>query len=304
MNSKLSGVHSMTGYGTASADHPSGGLSIELRSVNSRYLDLAFRLPDDLRALEPMLRESLSSRGLRGKIDCRAAIQARTAARPAVLIRPGALQALHAAQSEVRRHFADAAPLTVADCLRFPGVIDDAQPDADQWVVAFRPLIEIAIDELLASRAREGARLAGIIRQRAQAMSAIVVQVQTRAPALVAQYGERLSERLREAAATGLAGSVVPLDEALARIRQEVSLHAMRVDVAEELNRLEIHITEMIRVIDQGGQVGKRLDFLMQELNREANTLGSKATGIDVTQASVELKLLIDQIREQVQNLE
>ena len=107
-----------------------------------------------------------------------------------------------------------------------------------------------------------------------------------------------------EAAATGLAGSAVPIDEALARIRQEVSLHAMRVDVAEELNRLEIHITEMIRVINQGGQVGKRLDFLMQELNREANTLGSKATGIDVTQASVELKLLIDQIREQVQNLE
>jgi uncharacterized protein (TIGR00255 family) len=162
----------------------------------------------------------------------------------------------------------------------------------------------VAIDELLASRAREGARLAGIIGQRAQAMSAIVAHVQTRAPALVAQFGERLSERLREAAATGLAGSAVPLDEALARIRQEVSLHAMRVDVAEELNRLEIHITEMIRVINQGGQVGKRLDFLMQELNREANTLGSKATGIDVTQASVELKLLIDQIREQVQNLE
>jgi glycyl-tRNA synthetase beta chain len=117
MNSKLSGVHSMTGYGTASADHPSGSLSIELRSVNSRYLDIAFRLPDDLRALEPMLRESLSSRGLRGKIDCRAAIQSRTAARPAVLIRPGSLEALHAAQSEVRRHFADAAPLTVAVAL-------------------------------------------------------------------------------------------------------------------------------------------------------------------------------------------
>jgi uncharacterized protein (TIGR00255 family) len=304
MNSKLSGVHSMTGYGAASADHPSGGLSLELRSVNSRYLDLAFRLPDDLRALEPMLRESLTTRGLRGKIDCRAAIQSRSAARPAVLIRPGSLEALHAAQTEVQRHFADAAPLTVADCLRFPGVIDDAQPDAAQWVAAFRPLIETAIDELLASRAREGARLAGLIRQRAQAMSGIVAQVQTRAPALVAQFGERLSERLRDAAASGLAGSAVPLDEALARIRQEVSLHGMRVDVAEELNRLEIHIAEMIRVIDQGGQVGKRLDFLMQELNREANTLGSKATGIEVTQASVELKLLIDQIREQVQNLE
>jgi uncharacterized protein (TIGR00255 family) len=304
MNSKLSGVHSMTGYGAASADHPSGGLSLELRSVNSRYLDLAFRLPDDLRALEPMLRESLTARGLRGKIDCRAAIQSRSAARPAVLIRPGSLEALHAAQTEVQRHFADAAPLTVADCLRFPGVIDDAQPDAAQWVAAFRPLIETAIDELLASRAREGARLAGLIRQRAQAMSGIVAQVQTRAPALVAQFGERLQERLRDAAASGLAGSAVPLDEALARIRQEVSLHGMRVDVAEELNRLEIHIAEMIRVVDQGGQVGKRLDFLMQELNREANTLGSKATGIEVTQASVELKLLIDQIREQVQNLE
>jgi len=304
MNSRVAGVHSMTGYGTITRDHELGRLSIELRSVNSRYLDLAFRLPDELRVLEPLLREAILARVTRGKIDCRAGVQHRTAARPEVVLRPGALDALHAAQQQVMRVFPEAAPLSVADCLRFPGIVDEPQPDPAQWISAFRPLVGGAIDELLASRAREGARLADTIRQRAQAMSAIVATLRPRAPELVAEFGQRLTERLREAATGGLQGTSVPLDEALARIRQEVSVYGMRVDVAEELSRLDIHVGELLRIVDGGGQVGKRLDFLMQELNREANTLGSKSAGLEVTQASVELKLLIEQIREQVQNLE
>jgi uncharacterized protein (TIGR00255 family) len=304
MNSKAAGVLSMTGYGTVTRDHELGRLTIELRSVNSRFLDLAFRLPDELRALEPVIREVVQSRVTRGKVDCRASVQHRHASRAEVVLRSGALEALRGAQAEVLRAFPQAAPLTVADCLRFPGVVDDPQPDPAQWVAAFRPLAGEAVEELLAGRAREGARLADVIRDRARAMSAVVASLKPRAPELVAEFGARLTERLREAATGGLQGTAVPLDEALARIRQEVSVYGMRVDVAEELARLEIHVAELGRILDAGGAVGKRLDFLMQELNREANTLGSKAAGMEVTQASVELKLLIEQVREQVQNLE
>ncbi len=304
MNSRVAGVHSMTGYGTITSDQALGRLTLELRSVNSRYLDLSFRLPDELRGLEPMLRESVLARVTRGKIDCRAGVQHRTATRPEVMLRAGALEALQAAQVQVQRHFSDAASMSVADVLRFPGVVDDPQPDPAQWIAAFRPLVALTIEELLASRAREGERLADTIRSRAAAMADIVATLKPRAPALVAEFGQRLTERLREAAMGALTGTVVPVDEAMARIRQEVAVYGMRVDVAEELNRLDIHIAELSRILDGGGQVGKRLDFLMQELNREANTLGSKAAGLEVTQASVELKLLIEQIREQVQNLE
>ncbi|MFM1987575.1 MAG: hypothetical protein RJA99_532 [Pseudomonadota bacterium] len=304
MNSKVAGVHSMTGYGTVTRDHELGRLTLELRSVNSRFLDLAFRLPDELRALEPPLREAIQQRVARGKVDVRASVQHRAAQRPEVVLRPGALDALAAAQDEVLRRFTGAAPMTVADCLRFPGVVDDPQPDPTQWVGAFRPLVAQAIDELLSSRAREGARLADVIRDRARAMAALVAALKPRAPELVAEFAQKLTERLREAATGATAGTPVPLDEALARIRQEVSVYGMRVDVAEELSRLDIHIAELLRIVEGGGQVGKRLDFLMQELNREANTLGSKAAGLEVTQASVELKLLIEQVREQVQNLE
>ena len=304
MNSRVAGVHSMTGYGSATRDHELGRLSLELRSVNSRFLDVAFRLPDELRVLEPVLREALAMRVARGKVDCRAAVQHRGAARAQVIVRADALQALAQAQARVLDAFPAAAPLSVADCLRFPGVIDEPQPDASQWLAAYRPLVDEAIDELSASRAREGARLADAIRERAGRMAAIVATLRPRAPQLVAEFGERLTERLREAASSALGGSPVPLDETLARIRQEVSVYGMRVDVAEELSRLDIHVAELSRVLEAGGAVGKRLDFLMQELNREANTLGAKAAGMEVTQASVELKLLIEQVREQVQNLE
>jgi uncharacterized protein (TIGR00255 family) len=294
----------MTGFGTVTRDTELGRLALEMRSVNSRYLDLSFRLPDELRTVEPMLREMLLARLTRGKVECRASVQHRTAARPEVRVDAAMLAALAAAEQRVLEHFPGAHRLSVADCLRFPGVVDQPEPDAAQWLAAFRPLAGAAIDELLASRRREGGRLADGIRERARAMSRLVGGLKPRAPELVVEFGQRLTERLREAATGALQGTQVPLEEALARIRHEVSVYGMRIDVAEELARLEIHIAELLRILDGGGQVGKRLDFLMQELNREANTLGSKAAGIEVTQASVDLKLLIEQIREQVQNLE
>ena len=295
---------SMTGYGTATIDHELGRLGLELRSVNSRYLDIAFRLPDELRMLEPLLREAIAARITRGKVDCRASVQHRAAVRPELRLRAGVIQALQQAQLQVQQTFASAAPLTVADILRFPGVMDDPQPEPAQWIAAFTPLAQQVVSDLLDNRAREGARLGEMITQRAQAMRVIVAAHQVRAPELVAAFGQRITERLREAATGGLAGSGIPLEESMARIRQEGALHGIRVDVAEELSRLDIHINELMRIVEQGGAAGKRLDFLMQELNREANTLGSKAAGLDTTAASIELKLLIEQVREQVQNLE
>jgi len=298
------GLHSMTGYGSALIDHELGRLGIELRSVNSRYLEIAFRLPDELRMLEPLLREALSARIARGKIDCRASVQHRTALRPELRFRPGMLEAISQAQVQVHRQFPEAVPMSVADLLRFPGLLEDPQPDPSQWINAFRPLISTAIDELIDSRSREGHRLAEVIRDRAHLMSQLASMHREHIPQMLQAFSHRLTERLREAASGGLQGSAIPLDEAMARIRQEVSLHGIKADVAEELARLDIHIEEVLRVVDQGGQVGKRLDFLMQELNREANTLGSKAAGLQTTTASIDLKLLIEQIREQVQNLE
>lgn len=295
---------SMTGYGTATIDHELGRLGLELRSVNSRYLDIAFRLPDELRMLEPLLREAIAARITRGKVDCRASVQHRAAVRPELRLRAGVIQALQQVQLQVQQTFASAAPLTVADILRFPGVMDDPQPEPAQWIAAFTPVAQQVVSDLLDNRAREGARLGEMITQRAQAMRVIVAAHQVRAPELVAAFGQRITERLREAATGGLAGSGIPLEESMARIRQEVALHGIRVDVAEELSRLDIHINELMRIVEQGGAAGKRLDFLMQELNREANTLGSKAAGLDTTAASIELKLLIEQVREQVQNLE
>lgn len=303
-SSNQSPLRSMTGFAAVAIDTDLGRLSVEFRSVNSRYLDLSFRLPDELRMLEPVIREALAGRVHRGKIDCRASVQHRQTVRPEFRFKPGMLEALDAAQTQVLQAFPVAVPLSVADILRFPGLVDDPQPDPAQWIGAFRPLIDQGIDELLDSRAREGARLGALIRDAAAGMTRTVSAHKSLAPQLIEAFGLRLAARLREAATGGLQDTVIPLEESMARIRQEVSLHGIRVDVAEELNRLDIHIDELLRIVSAGGQVGKRLDFLMQELNREANTLGSKAAGLDTTNASIELKLLIEQIREQVQNLE
>jgi len=294
----------MTGYASASRDTAAGRVVLELRSINSRFLDLVFRLPDDLRAAEAGLREVVASGIARGKIECRIALQKLPSDSRQPAIDRGLLAQLLTIADDIRALAPDAAPPSVADLMRWPGVM--AEPASDPEALT-RSVVELgrqALRELVASRAREGEKLGQAILERAERMSAIVARLEADAPALLAAFEQKLVERLRAALTDATTGSALPVAEAMERVRQEVTLYGIRIDIAEELSRLAVHIEELRRIVAGGGQVGKRLDFLMQELNREANTLGSKAANIDLTSAAVELKLLIEQIREQVQNIE
>lgn len=294
----------MTGYASVSTDTAIGRVSLELRSINSRYLDVGFRLADELRSIEPSMRELILAHLGRGKLECRASVARRVEAAPEIRLNRALVRSLAKAATEVADDVSDLEPLSAIDVLRWPGVVEEADVDSAALWDQIRPLAEEALTELVASRRREGARLRTEIESRAARMASVVDALKQRAPELVAEYQQRLVERLQEAASVAFEGAAVPVDETMARIRQEVSLYGLRIDVAEELSRLRIHVDELLRVLAAGGAVGKRLDFMMQELNREANTLASKAANVDLTNASVELKLLIEQIREQVQNLE
>ena len=269
-------------------------MHLELRSVNSRYLDLAFRINDDLRQAEPMLREAITGKLKRGKVECRFNLQAKDNAPRDLAINGMLLGQLKAAQAFIQAELPQATPLSVAEVLRWPGILADDSVTFEALQPEIAATIAAALDELIATRRREGEKLAEMIRGRIARMRELVATVQPRVPALVAEYQEKLATRLRDAAAT--------LDDD--RIRLEVGLFAQRVDVAEELSRLSTHLDEVERILKVGGASGKRLDFLMQELNREANTLGSKAMAADMTAIAVELKLAIEQMREQVQNIE
>jgi len=281
----------MTGYAQASAGSPRGTLSLELRSVNARFLDVQFRIADELRALEPVLREQIGARIARGKVDCRVALAEGDGAAPR--LNEEALRRLRAVADAARKAFPEAAPPSLAELLRWPGVLV-AEVDAEALRSAAAALCRRALDELSATRTREGAKLAAGIVQRVREMRAQVDKVAPLVPEAVAAYQQKITERLREAV-----GSAD--DE---RIRTEIALFASKADVAEELDRLKAHLGEVERVLGAGGAVGKRLDFLAQELNREANTLASKAASSAVADCALELKLLTEQIREQVQNLE
>ena len=282
----------MTGYAQASAGSPRGTLSVELRSVNARFLDLQFRTAEELRSLEPLLRERIAARLARGKIDCRVSLD-EAGAGAAPRLNTEALEKLRALADAARKAFPDAAPLRIADLLRWPGVIG-GDADDESLRAAAGELCRRALDELVAARTREGARLAAGIRERVQAMRRRVDEVAPLVPQSVAAYQEKITERLKEAIGSGN-------DE---RIRVEIALFAAKVDVAEELDRLGVHLDEMERVLGAGGPVGKRLDFIAQELNREANTLAAKAASQAISDCALELKLLVEQIREQVQNIE
>lgn len=287
-------IHSMTSFAAQTRDLGRVSLHLELRSVNSRYLDLAFRIADDLRQAEPALRELISARLSRGKVECRLNLQTTDSAPRSLALNAGLLEQLGEAEAAVRARLPEAARLTVGEVLRWPGMLADDSLAFEQMQPAVLELARTALDELAAARRREGAKLADMIRERTARMRELVAQAAPRIPAIVADHQEKLATRLREAVAS--------LDED--RIRQEVALFAQRIDVAEELSRLSTHLDEVDRILKAGGAAGKRLDFLMQELNREANTLGSKAFDPRSTQAAVNLKVLIEQMREQVQNIE
>ncbi|MFU2487333.1 YicC/YloC family endoribonuclease [Thauera sp. WH-1] len=287
-------IHSMTGFAVQTRDLGSVCLHLELRSVNSRYLDLGFRIVDDLRAAEPAIRERLSARLGRGKVECRLNLQAGHGAPRSLALNAALLDQLADAQASLRARFADAAPLSVNELLRWPGMLADDSLGFDEMLPVIIELTNAALDELVATRRREGDKLADMIRERVARMRELVAIATPRMPAVVAEYQDRLTGKLRDALAS--------LDED--RIRQEVALYAQRIDVAEELTRLVTHLDEVERILKAGGAAGKRLDFLMQELNREANTLASKSPATDITSLAMEMKVLIEQMREQVQNIE
>jgi uncharacterized protein (TIGR00255 family) len=286
-------IHSMTGYAVASAETPRGALTLELRSVNSRFLDLQFRIAEELRAAEPLLREMITARIARGKLDCRLSIGG-DAMQTRQAFNADAVGQLKALADAAAQAFPGAAPLRVADILRWPGVLTEPPVDAERTRALLDGLGARVLDDFCSARAREGARLAAILRERTGEMRRRLAEVAPLVPEAVALHRARLAERLREVLSEGV-------EE---RVRAEVALFAAKSDVDEELTRLAAHLDEVERVIAKGGAAGKRLDFLAQELNREANTLASKASGLRIADCALELKLLIEQIREQVQNIE
>lgn len=287
-------IHSMTGYASASREFPFGALSIELRAVNHRYLDIQFRVPDDLRAVEPTLREQLNENIGRGKVECRVSLITVPGAHKALKLNEDLLQQLGALEHRVRARIAGVAQLSAADILRWPGVLAAEPLPLEELQGACRDLLARVLEEFNSARAREGERLASLLRERAGGMERVLGAIIPRIPQVIAAYRDKLAARLKEAIGGGD-------DE---RIRQEVAVFATKIDVDEELSRLAAHAAELKRALAGGGAVGKKLDFLMQELNREANTLASKSVDLAVTRAALELKLLIEQMREQIQNIE
>lgn len=287
-------ILSMTGYATLAREFPGGSLSVELKSVNGRFLDLQFRLPDELRPIEPALRELITTRVSRGKVECRISHAAAANSAPSLQLNRSLLHELTALEKQVRAVLPDSQPLRVGEVLKWPGMLgEDGEADNNRKTMALE-LIQAALSEFSASRKREGEKLKALILERVTRMEKLLAEVEPHLPQAIAAFQEKLATRLREAL-----GSAD--DE---RVRQEIALYGIKVDVAEELGRLGAHFGEVKRILNVGGPSGKRLDFLMQELNREANTLGSKMVSKELSDASVEFKLAIEQIREQVQNIE
>ena len=285
-------ISSMTGYAVATRELPIASLAAEVKSVNSRFLDVQFRLPDELRPVEPALRELIQARVGRGKVECRVSVTPPASVAPRISVNEGLLLELAEASRRVRAAVPDARPLSVGEVLGWPGVVGDDRSAALREACV--TLVHEALEDFSASRSREGGKLAQMLLERVARMRELLASIQPRLPEAIAAYQEKVAARLREA----LGGA----DEE--RIRHEIALFGVRADVAEELTRLAAHLDEVSRVVTAGGAVGKRLDFLMQELNREANTLGSKSVSKELSDASLELKLLIEQMREQIQNIE
>ena len=294
----------MTGVQTCALPIFAGGsLTAEIRAVNHRYLDVQFRMPEELRAIEPQLRELMAAKLNRGKVECRinhnAAEQA-AGAGTAPALNEARVKELATLNDAVCKLLPRAAPLSASEVLRWPGVLATETVSADTLRETCAAVVGQALDEFMAARAREGAKLREAILAHADALEARVATVTPRLPAAIAAFQEKLTQRLRDA--LGAVGTIG--DGGDERIRQEIALYAAKIDVDEELTRLKTHVAELRRILAKGGAAGKRLDFLMQELNREANTLGSKAADIEITQVSMDLKLLIEQMREQIQNIE
>jgi uncharacterized protein (TIGR00255 family) len=305
-------VYSMTGYASAHQGGPAAatagqagaesgpGIGVELRSVNSRFLDVVFKLPDDLRAAEPALRERFNQHLKRGKVEMRAWIEGRGDSIPRA---PGSadIQRLVGAQDTIRAWLPQAQPLSVAEVLELTTRHTALPAHLSEQLVE---LTDNALTALLEAREREGARLTAMLLDRLGRLRHLATDAAPLIPQLVAQQRQRFLERWAEALGADGQGALAHSDTARDRALTEATAFAIRIDVAEELTRLDSHLLEIERLLNKGGEVGKRLDFLIQELHREANTLGSKSSSLELTRISVDMKVLIEQMREQVQNLE
>ena len=287
-------IRSMTAFSRQEGDTENGHLIWELRSVNHRFSEVSLRLPEDCRFLEPKIREQIAKRVKRGKIDASLRFQtAAVAERPLELDKALVEKVAHATR-EIDQILYNAAPVSALEVLRWPGVLKAPEPSTEQLATDTLALLEEGLSELLETRAREGEKLKAVIEARCDAIEEQIKIVETRLPEIQQAARARLEKRLAE-----IKGELDP-----ARVEQEIVLLANKSDVDEEIERLKAHIDEVRRVMAQDEPVGRRLDFLMQELNREANTLGSKSVHADTTNVSVELKVLIEQMREQIQNIE
>ena len=293
----------MTGYAAAQAPSPLGIISLEVRSVNSRFLDLTLRTADELKCTETALRSILTQSVGRGKVDIRTGVKAELN-ETSGSINPAALSLIQKLQAEVLATLPEARPMSAAEILAYPGVVRTAEANPEELTKIVSGLLTTALEAFKKSAEREGAALAEVLKGYCDKIDAIADAVQVRMPDIVAAAQAKLTQRLEDALSKALtAHSQLTSEEVSDRIRTEATLYAMKIDVDEEVNRLKTHTKEVRRVLTAGGPVGKRLDFLMQEMNREANTLGSKAAAIEMTDASLNLKLLIEQMREQIQNL-
>jgi uncharacterized protein (TIGR00255 family) len=285
-------VLSMTGYASHELSTSSGVLLIELRSVNHRYLELQLKIDDYLRFFESAARETIQATLGRGKVDCRINLKQGEAAQSASLNHE-ALQEIAQNMQSAAQYFPHVQAVNLLEVIRMPGVMQGERADVETLTNELKNGLNLVLDELKSARAREGEKLKAVILERLSEVEALVAKVKPMLPKLVQAYQEKLTQKLQEA--------MLADDE---RVRQEIVLYAQRIDVDEELSRLDSHVHEVSRILNAGGLVGKKLDFLMQEMNREANTLGSKSVAIETTQISMQLKVLIEQMREQIQNIE
>ncbi|MDH5394805.1 MAG: YicC family protein [Gammaproteobacteria bacterium] len=287
-------ARSMTAFARQEMVKSWGTLTLELRSVNHRYLDISMRMPDEFRNFEPRIREKIAVNLGRGKVDVslrfsRADITARD-----IILDKDLVQQLSDASREIDHILYNPSAISSLDILRWPGVVKTPELNSDELAQSLFDLFDLTLKDMLEGREREGAKLADLISQRCQGMSDVIEEVKKRLPEIMQLWREKLLSRIRDAN--------IEVDEN--RLEQELVIIAQKTDVDEELDRLQTHISEIERVLKDKKPIGRRLDFLMQELNREANTLGSKSIDTETTKASVDLKVLIEQMREQIQNIE
>jgi uncharacterized protein (TIGR00255 family) len=286
----------MTAFTRQQLDQDSGSLAWEIRSVNHRYLEVSVRLPESLRALENPVRDALRKRLSRGKVECQLRLQTEAADNGggALQVNAALLEQVVQAAKAVGAVTSDAAPLTTADLLRWPGVVSAPVPDSKALEADAMALFTVALNDFVATREREGVELAECVSQRVDSVRAIVANVRVMMPEILSKQREALLTRVQD----------LGVELETGRLEQEVALLCQKADIDEELDRLGAHLNEVERVLASDEQQGRRLDFLMQELNREANTLSSKSIVVETTRSAVDLKVFIEQMREQIQNIE